>query len=121
MVFMILCLIVDCQIYQMKVFLIHGRGDEEQKNGFKRNWIVFFVHEECRGIFPMNKVRNLVAPSSDHSAIILQVSVWRETPRGFRFRFENSWLKEDRYSEIVDKCWQRYGEMAIGEKKQMCS
>lgn len=33
---------------------------------------------------------NLIAPISDHYAIHLQISVWRQIPKGFRFRFENS-------------------------------
>lgn len=37
-------------------------------------------------MFQSYKLINLVAPTSDHSAILLQISVWRQIPRGFRFR-----------------------------------
>lgn len=36
-----------------------------------------FVSDEWRNQFPVNKVQNLVAPSSDHSAIYFQVQVWK--------------------------------------------
>lgn len=39
-----------------------------------------FVNEGWRSMFPTNRVQNLVAPSSNHSALFLQVSVWRPVP-----------------------------------------
>lgn len=44
-----------------------------------------FVNEGWKLLFPTNKVQNLIAPSSDHSAIFLQVGVWRPISRRYRF------------------------------------
>lgn len=80
-----------------------------------------FVNEDWRSMFPTNRVQNLVAPSSDHSAPFLQVSVWRLVPRAFRFCFENSWLKEERCSEIVAECWHSYEGEDVGGKINRCA
>lgn len=45
------------------------------------------VNDSLSGLFPSNKVVNLVSPSSDHSEIYLQIQGWRPIPRGFQFRF----------------------------------
>lgn len=63
-----------------------------------------FVNEDWQGMFPMNKVQNLITPSRDHSAIYLEISMWRQVPHGNHFRFEIFWLKEERCSEIVAEC-----------------
>lgn len=80
-----------------------------------------FVNEEWQRLFPTNKVQNLIAPTSDHSAIFLQVSVWRQVPNGYRFRFENSWLKEERCSEIVADCWAKNEGRDIADKIESCA
>lgn len=63
-----------------------------------------FVNDRWRDQFPLCKVQNLVAPTSDHSALYFQVQVWRPATRRVRFRFENSWLREKRCGEIVNEC-----------------
>lgn len=75
-----------------------------------------FVSDEWRNRFPMNKMQNLVAPSSDHSAIYFQVQMWRPITRRARFRFENSWLRERRCSEIVKDCWECTREASVEKR-----
>lgn len=65
-----------------------------------------FVSDDWRDRFPTNTVQNLIAPSSDHSALYLQIRIWTPVARRSHFRFENSWLREKRCSEIVRECWQ---------------
>lgn len=79
-----------------------------------------FVNEDWRGKFAVHKVQNLVAPTSDHSAIFLQLSTWRPVPCGYHFRFENSWLREDRCSYIVATCWEQ-NKLKTFTKKIRCS
>lgn len=53
-------------------------------------------------MFLSSKLTNLIAPISDHSVINLQISIWRQIPRGFRFFFENLWLREEGCNNVVD-------------------
>lgn len=49
------------------------------------------------------------------------MSVWRPVPRAFRFRFKNSWLKEERCSEIVAECWQSNEGEELADKINKCA
>lgn len=69
----------------------------------------------------MNNVQNLVAPTSDHSALFFQIQVWQPVTRKMCFRFENSWLREKRCSEIVKECWHRSKGGNIGEIIDLCA
>lgn len=80
-----------------------------------------FVCERWRDGFPTNKVQNLVAPTSDHSAIYFQVQIWKPVPCRVRFRFENSWLREKRCSEIVKDCWHQSRDCNIKERIDLCA
>ncbi|XP_074342053.1 uncharacterized protein LOC141679451 [Apium graveolens] len=79
-----------------------------------------FVNEGCKSLFPTNKVYNLIAPSSDHSAIFLQVSVWRPVARNYKFRFENCWLRESRCSDIVAESWRRTEGLNMEQRIEVC-
>lgn len=80
-----------------------------------------FVNDEWRDRFPTTTVQNLVAPSSDHSAIYFQIRIWRPVVRRARFRFENSWLREKRCSEIVRECWQQNQNNSIEYIIDLCA
>lgn len=77
--------------------------------------------DEWVNMFPTSKLTNLIAPTSDHSAIHLQISVWRQIPRGFRFRFENSWLREEGCNIVVDKVWKQTRGKIFYEKLDECA
>lgn len=79
-----------------------------------------FVNEDWRFLFPTNKVQNLIAPTSDHSSLFLQVSVWRPRTRGYRFRFENCWLREEGCSDIVMESWKKIENVDIRRRIEMC-
>lgn len=42
-------------------------------------------------------------------------------PHGYHFRFENYWLKEERFSEIVMECWKKYENLSITERIDYCA
>ncbi|KAL8147586.1 hypothetical protein AgCh_005052 [Apium graveolens] len=60
-------------------------------------------------------------PLEDHSALFFQVQVWRHVTRRARFRFENSWLRERRYSEIVEDCWQNSRGSSVELRIDLCA
>lgn len=80
-----------------------------------------FVNNDWRVRFPSSCVHNLVASSSDHSALYLQINIWRPVTRRSRFRFENSWLRERRCSEIVQECWQQSPNRSVKERIELCA
>lgn len=79
------------------------------------------VNDSWRSLFPLHKVVNLIAPTSDHSAIYLQVHVWRPVQRGCRFRFENAWLREEGCGKVVEDCWKNNGHLDIFQKIEVCA
>lgn len=79
------------------------------------------VNNDWMEMFPSSKVTNLIAPTSDHSTIFLQITVWRQIPRGFRFRFENSWLREEGCGTVVETVWKKNGGNSFTQKLDMCA
>ncbi|CAN1793535.1 hypothetical protein LINPERHAP1_LOCUS20031 [Linum perenne] len=57
--------------------------------------------------FPESTLRNLNAPISDHSLILLNTHQTVRTVRSRRFRFENKWLTEEGVKGIVEEGWRR--------------
>lgn len=47
-----------------------------------------FVNEDWKVLILSYKVQKLIAPSSDHSANFLQVSMWRPVSKCYRFRLK---------------------------------
>ncbi|KAK1366647.1 Endonuclease/exonuclease/phosphatase family protein [Heracleum sosnowskyi] len=58
------------------------------------------VNDAWRGLFPPNKVVN-------------QICVWRPNQGGFRFHFENTWLRDEGCSQIVEDCWKNNNSLDI--------
>lgn len=80
----------DCEISDLGM---EGHQFTWEKGLGTANWVEERLDRVCvndawRGLFPSNKVLNLISPTSDHSALFLQISVWRPVQGGFRFRFE---------------------------------
>ncbi|CAN0825908.1 Transposon TX1 uncharacterized 149 kDa protein [Linum grandiflorum] len=62
-------------------------------------------------VFPHAILRNLIAPVSDHSPILLTTKPVAYHHRVWRFRFENKWLEEQSLKPLVTEKW---GEL-VGE------
>lgn len=76
---------------------------------------------EWVNMFSASKLTNLIAHISDHFVIHLQISVWRQIPRGFRFHFENSRLREEGCSNVVDKVWKQIISHKFYENMDKCA
>ncbi|KAL8457233.1 hypothetical protein ACS0TY_035178 [Phlomoides rotata] len=58
------------------------------------------------GFFPNAKLLNLVAAVSDHNPIVVDtIPIAVTTPRNRSFRFENSWMLEDGFANVVNRSW----------------
>ncbi|XP_074378269.1 uncharacterized protein LOC141719789 [Apium graveolens] len=71
--------------------------------------------------FPMAKLYNLEGAPSDHSAILLNPQVINRRARVHRFRFENAWLTEPMYEQLVREGWIEGQESNVQEKIKRCS
>lgn len=63
------------------------------------------ANQKWFSLFPQATLLNLVAPISDHTPIFLQAELILHCPRRRRFGFENSWLAEHDFMDIVRKGW----------------
>lgn len=104
MVSRIQCLTVESSTYQLKDNNLLWKEAKIRTDWLKRSWIEFLLMMSGEKN-STNSVKNLVAPTSDHSALYFQIKIWRLVARRSRFRFENSWLREKRCSEIMMDCW----------------
>ncbi|XP_073066021.1 uncharacterized protein [Primulina eburnea] len=70
-------------------------------------------------IFPQAKLFNQSAPLSDHNPILLQT----ETPTQFAkrrgFRFENTWLNEPGFTEVVKQSWEKSHVTRLSDRLAM--
>lgn len=56
-------------------------------------------------LFPQVRLFSLVAPILDHTPILLQREPMSLGPLYSRFRFENAWLVENDFPEVVRRGW----------------
>ena len=71
--------------------------------------------DEWHKTFDTTSVLNVDAPPSDHTTILLTLNNTM-THRKHRFRFENSWHREDDCREVVQKFWGAAGDVDIQER-----
>lgn len=66
------------------------------------------MSESWEDLFPLVSVRKLVQEISDHNPLLLSSGEeGREAPKPREFRFDLSWIKDDRFLPIVSKIWSR--------------
>lgn len=79
------------------------------------------VTEAWLNLFPNARLKNLIAPISDHSPIILCLEEAVQYNCRRRFRFENGWLREPSLVDIVNNSWENAHDGDILMKLQHCS
>lgn len=115
--------IFDCGISDLP---LEGHSFTWEESKGSERWVEeqldrVFVCDRWRDCFQTSTVHNLVAPTSDHSALFFHVQVWRPVTRRAQFRFETSWLRERRCSEIVEDCWQQSRDISIEFRIDLCA
>lgn len=78
------------------------------------------VTQQWKDMFPLAKVNVLEISTSDHLPLHLQLNRQMYVPKGYRFRFENIWLREKDCFNIIQQCWCEHAGIYIIEKLQMC-
>lgn len=60
-------------------------------------------------------------PTSDHLPLFLQLNKWIYMPRKQRFRFENTWLRENECKNVVSNGCDSVDRIDINEKIRACA
>lgn len=68
-----------------------------------------------------HKIRCSLAPSSDHSPIILDTSPSQPYYRIRRFRFENKWLEEPDINRVVERSWDGFSDCTLLDRLRATS
>ncbi|XP_074325825.1 uncharacterized protein LOC141663875 [Apium graveolens] len=72
-------------------------------------------------MFDMAKVYNLEGSPSDHSPLLLCSESQLKGNRKHHFRFENAWLTEPMYFQIIKDCWEEDDNSSITKKLAKCA
>ncbi|CAN0915231.1 hypothetical protein LINGRAHAP2_LOCUS29006 [Linum grandiflorum] len=75
-----------------------------------------FVNESWSERYEVAVLRNLIAPVSDHSPIILSTEGLETHFSPRLFRFENAWLAEPSLRPLLQECW----DSTMGQPLLMC-
>ncbi|CAN0857899.1 hypothetical protein LINGRAHAP2_LOCUS6980 [Linum grandiflorum] len=65
-------------------------------------------------------LRNLIAPISDHSPILLNTQLVVHERRRWRFRFENAWKREEALRPLVEDSWQEFSSESFVDRLKGC-
>lgn len=80
-----------------------------------------FVNDSWLAIYPNVQLRNVVAPISDHSPLVLNTEVKVGHQNGRTFKFENKWLLEPNFKPFVESCWNDAGGLSLVDRLYTCS
>jgi hypothetical protein len=80
------------------------------------------ANEAWMQLFPHARLENLVAPSSDHFAILLERAPVQRPYRGRKtFKFEIAWMVEEGLNEVVQNSWQLNAGNNVMSKLSACA
>ncbi|CAN0841413.1 Transposon TX1 uncharacterized 149 kDa protein [Linum grandiflorum] len=79
------------------------------------------VNEEWMQTFPNAVLRNLIAPVSDHSPILLNTRPCEIRRQVRRFRFENKWFEEHSLKPLVTNKWEELEGLALENRLNECA
>lgn len=80
-----------------------------------------FGNSEWMALFPDAQLNNLVAAISDHSPLLLKTIQLETLIQKRKFRFENKWLREPDFKELVQNSWDAGSSQDLLPRLEMCS
>ena len=69
----------------------------------------------------MCRLTNLLASSSDHSPILLELDITHRSWYTHRFRFENLWVREQDFNKNLKRWWQSSSDKDLLGRLSLCS
>lgn len=90
---------------------LHGGQFTWEKGRGTRDWVQerldrAFATMSWWSLFPLCKLSVVTTVVSDHDALFLEFLSVAIPKKKFRFRFENTWLKEPSFNKDVSECWE---------------
>ncbi|XP_017251667.1 uncharacterized protein LOC108222250 [Daucus carota subsp. sativus] len=97
-----------------------------EKSRGQPNWIQErldrgFANHRWQSLFPLAEMQVIEVSMSDHLPLFLQLNKKAYEPKGYRFRFENIWLREKECVNVVRNGWELAGGMDITGKIRLCA
>ncbi|KAJ8764121.1 hypothetical protein K2173_005027 [Erythroxylum novogranatense] len=115
--------IVDCQLIEVPLvgFGFTWEWGRDSDSLVLERLDRAFVAADWLNSFPCHKLFNLVSSYSDHSSIKLFVSAVFLVKRAHRFKFENTWLLNNDFLEVVSCAWSQDRNVGVLAKICACS
>ncbi|CAN0876959.1 hypothetical protein LINGRAHAP2_LOCUS11593 [Linum grandiflorum] len=112
------CNLVDIQLDGYPYTWARAKG---QSHGVESRLDRAMVNAEWIERYMNGKLRNLVAPYSDHAPILLDTDPRPGVRRPWRFRFENAWRREAAINPLVEEAWREEMGEEVTHKLQACA
>ncbi|XP_060960190.1 uncharacterized protein LOC115703873 [Cannabis sativa] len=114
--------LVDCGLHDLELY---GYPYTWERSRGKPEWVEVridraLVNQSWLDFFPLAKLFNLEVSTSDHTPLNLVLVNEVVVARNHVFRFENAWLKEPLFFEIVKSCWGNDASSGIMAKVKNC-
>lgn len=77
------------------------------KNGLLEKLDRILINESWASQFEATRVTNLPRIASDHGPILVRIKQSADRPKGRAFRFQNMWIRNEGFMEVVQNCWSR--------------
>lgn len=107
------CILTDIPLRGYQFTWVRGRGTEA---AVEERLDRAFGCPDWLTKFPNVTLTNLIAPTSDHSPILLKLEGEMRHIGAHKFRFENQWLREEGFSDLVPEIWNSFLHQEITHK-----
>lgn len=96
-----------------------------ERNRGKEDWVQqrldrVFVSDDWLDSFQQSQVLHIDTTSSDHLPILLQLRRYVITCRKKSFRFENCWLNDTEFANVVGRSWSSTCGLDIQTRLRLC-
>ncbi|XP_060960746.1 uncharacterized protein LOC133031286 [Cannabis sativa] len=114
--------LMDCGLHDLELY---GYPYTWERSRGTPDWVEVridraMVTQSWLDFFPLAKLFNLEVSTSDHTPLHLVLINEVVVAKRHVFRFENSWLKEPLFFEIVKICWDNGEPRGVMEKIKCC-
>ncbi|XP_058724489.1 uncharacterized protein LOC131595962 [Vicia villosa] len=112
------CDLVDIPLEGYQFTWVKSRGSEQM---VEERLDRAFASPDWLNLFPTVSLTTLIASHSDHSSILLSCEMNQHVCNKFRFRFENSWLRDIDIKSVVESGWKVGETSAIEDRIVSCA
>lgn len=112
----------DCELYDLGM---QGHGFTWEKGRGSDHWIEepldrAIASTDWSDMYTQAKVLNILATTSDHSALFLELKGRPMRTVGRKFKFESAWLLDPQCREIVEASWRQSSHQEFQQRINVC-